>query len=481
MSKVKVLSLFLISFLSIIYADPPFIPNIRAVNSADTINEGESCLALFGDNIYLICNVNERNRIPIIPFGKSTNQGLSWSPTFPFRDNSVGIVWHTDPVLLTDTLGYLHMFIQYSTTVIRHYLSTDGGNTWSETSEVSDRSTGGSVDKPWFVYYRGNIYGCWQEFGGSASGIRFVKSTDGGRTWIRSRADPSRTGITALSVDKSGRLYLVNVSGSSLYFQKSTDGGNTWTSPRYLSDVSYSSGYGDRAPLPSIAALENGTILLIWVDSRSGNWDILAKRSTDRGENWSATFTLNDSTAGGQCKGWVTTDPYDNFHIFYYHTPSWPTSSSSRWSIRYTYSTDGGNTFAPSIRITDTTFTSPVSFLGDYHTIVADSHKIYAAWADGRDGNLNLYFSSADLSHLGISGKEVSALKMRPFPSFLRKGEIEFSPELLQGNTIEVFEVNGRMIGRIKIEGEKKIKIQTKARILFFRIGDKVFKVVNIN
>lgn len=385
-------------------ANPPWSANVRACDVGDTINEGESCIAADGNYVYCICNCNERSRYPVIPYGRSTDGGATWTSTW-WNDPSVGVSWHSDPVLLVDDTGYVHMLVQFSTTVERHYLSTDHGVTWCESTNVSEFLPGGTCDKPWGCIYGNDIYYAWQQWGASQEGIIFAKSTDGGRTWTRTEADPTRTGITGICTSPSGIIYLMNRywSGGSVHCTRSTDRGETWAPwVTVATGCTYTSGYGDRAPLPSIAAPTDSIVFITWVDDRYGNWDILYSRSTNAGRTWSPVAQLADSTAGGQCKGWVTADCYGRLHFIWYHTPSWPTSSNSQWSVRYTHSDDYGATIEPSIRLTDTTFRSPVTFMGEYHVLVTDSNYARVVWTDGRGGDLDLYFAQALLSQIGI-------------------------------------------------------------------------------
>ncbi len=446
MKSIVVVSLVLVAFA---FADPPWTDNVLAADVGDTINEGESCMAMDGDYIYCICNVNERNRIAVIPYGRSTDGGQTWTTTW-WKDMTVGIRWHTDPVLLCDDTGYVHMFIQYSSTIIRHYLSTDHGLTWCDSTDVSDRS---SVDKPWACYHGNNIYICWQAFAGSYSGIAFAKSTDCGRSWTRSTIDPYRTGITGICTSPSGDIYVMNRywSGGSIYIIKSTDEGNTWTTPLLIeTGCQYTDGYGDRCPLPCIAAPTDSHIFVTWVDDRYGNWDILYKRSTDAGATWTSTAILNDSVTGGQCKGWVSCDPFGGLHIIWYHTPSWPTSQYSWWSIRYQYSNDYGATIRPSIRLSDTTFRSPVTFMGEYHVILADSEKVRCIWTDGRETDLDLWFAEADLSAIGVEENPFRTVRVATVwlnvPTVIRGRTVPVEFGLRKGSLVrvKVFDALGR-------------------------------------
>ena len=414
MKRLTIIALLGIFFVSgSLFADPPFLPNVRISDDAtQVVNQGESCVAVYQNHLYTLCNIAERADIAMIPFTHSGTRGTSWDPDQIFIDNTSGITWHTDPVVGVDDSGHVHMLVQYYTYFIKHYLSRDNGQTWVETTYVSDPNTGGDVDKPWMVVKDNWVYVAWQEFGGSSQGIRFARSSDYGRTWTRMTVDPTTTGIIALNADNIGNVYLAYIGGwwsYGMYFKKSSNHGQSWTSAQYLDDVYYSSGVGDRAPINSLAALPGGILFLTWVDDRNGTWDILGMRSTNGGISWTGPFVVNDITQGGQCKGWATFDPYGGLHVFYYHTPSWPTTTSSLWQVRYRYSADSGATFEPSLRITDTVFmghyyNGNTDFMGDYHTIVADSNYIYAVWTDGRDGNMNLYFSRALLPQSCLCG-----------------------------------------------------------------------------
>lgn len=440
-------------------ANPPWNANVRAADVGDTINEGESCIASDGDYIYCVCNWAERDRHAGLTYGRSTDGGATWTSGV-WKDMSVGINWHSDPFIMIDDSHYVHLYCQFSTTVLRHYLSTDYGVTWSETTNVSEYLPSATVDKPWGVMRGSNIYVAWQQWGATQQGIIFAKSTDRGRTWNRTVADSTRTGITCICLSPSGIIYLMNRywGWDGVFCTSSTDQGTTWA-PWVTVDptCSYTEGYGDRAPLPSIAAPTDSNVVITWVDDGLGDWDIVYCRSTDSGQTWSATARLPDSSAGGQCKGWVTADYAGRLHLMWYHTPSWPTSSSSRWSIRYAYSDDYGASISPSIRLTDTTSTSPVSFLGEYHIIVTDSTYARAVWTDGRGGDNDLFFAEAYLSDLGTQENPWQVTRLPGLtlqvPAIAHGSALPVDIGVLRPGrlSLAVFDATGRMLKNVDI------------------------------
>lgn len=174
----KNLTILVSLLVGIAAANPPWSANVLAADVGDTINEGESCIASDGNYIYSLSNWAERDIYTGITYGRSTDGGATWTSGV-WKDLSVGINWHSDPFILVDDSHYVHLFCQFSTTVLRHYLSTDHGVTWSDSVNVSEFLPSGTVDKPWGVVRGNNVYVAWQGWGSTEQGIIFAKSTDG--------------------------------------------------------------------------------------------------------------------------------------------------------------------------------------------------------------------------------------------------------------------------------------------------------------
>ncbi|HWB72149.1 MAG TPA: hypothetical protein VG452_08015, partial [Egibacteraceae bacterium] len=124
----------------------------------------------------------------------------------------------------------------------------------------------------------------------------------------------------------------------------------------------------------------------------TGLADIVFQRSTDGGQTWSEPVAIDDD------------DPDRHFTSFYPQLAVAPNGridvvwqdnrelTDYRFNVRYTYSTDGGATWAPNVQINDrpVDFNLGVSFNSDlrYAPGVASANE-YAAigWADTRLGD----------------------------------------------------------------------------------------------
>jgi len=460
--KKIIISIFTIS---VILADQPWIQNVRVSTDVvwDTLNQGESCFTVWKDSIFAICNTAERADVPIAPYAYSFDGGSSFVQ-IPFTDWSTGITWHTDPLIGVDDSGNVHMVIQFYMDMLNHYISRDGGLSWSDTTMV----TGTGVDKPWMVVNKNEIYIVWQQTSGN-TGIRLAKSTDYGRTFTQWEI-VDMTGITALTMDENEVLHLAIVAWyDGIYYMKSYDKGQTWTTPLYLSDYYYQSGYGDRAPINSIT-VKGDVIFITWVDTRYSGWDILAMRSEDGGNTWTGPFAVNEDMTGGQFKGWASFDPYGGLHVTYYSTPDWPTDQYSLFSYWYRFSPDSGKTFLPAIRVSDTEFRSWSDFLGDYHINLTDSNYVYAIWSDGRNGNDNdLYFSKLPLSQTRISeNPSLKNLEKIKYQSIVKSDYLE---KLLKDSKriVQIYNTSGRKM-KSHFSGVMFIYLKDKKKKKIFKI-----------
>jgi hypothetical protein len=127
----------------------------------------------------------------------------------------------------------------------------------------------------------GSVYVVWVD----TNNIYFTSSHDNG-TKFDSPVPLSKSNNSAsspqIAATENGSVYVVWVDTNNIYFTSSHDNGTKFDSPVPLSKSNNS------ASSPQIAATENGSVYVVWVDtnSTSGDSDILFRASTDSGEKF---------------------------------------------------------------------------------------------------------------------------------------------------------------------------------------------------
>jgi len=130
---------------------------------------------------------------------------------------------------------------------------------------------------------------------------------------------------------------------------------------------------------PAIAIDSSGFLHTVWYD-KFGNSGIYYKRSTDGGDSWSPskrlTWTLNDSSDPD-----IAVDSSGGVHVVWYdYSPGNP-------EIYYRGSTNGGTSWLPSQRLTWTTATSELPAIA-----VDGVDRIHVVWDDWTPGNTDIYY-----------------------------------------------------------------------------------------
>ena len=187
------------------------------------------------------------------------------------------------------------------------------------------------------------------------SALRFIRSTDGGKSWTTPMTitdDPKEMAshnFHSLYAANDGTLYASWLDGregsSATYFTHSSDGGRTWAPNKRVS-------VGETCPCcrTAIAAGAHGTVYVAWRTVLRGNIrDIVVSRSNDHGVTWNAPVRVHaDDWSYPGCPHAgpsIQTDSAGRVHVL------WWTGKPNAGGVYYAVSSDSAHTFSAPVAI----------------------------------------------------------------------------------------------------------------------------------
>ena len=221
---------------------------------------------------------------------------------------------------------------------IRYVKSIDGGNTWSNPIDITSGSYD-QYDPAIAIDSFNNIHIVWSGECSSSSNyyqIRYSKSTDG-NTWsnpVNITSENYHQNCPKIAIDNSNNIHLVwqginltNPTGYQIRYVKSTDGGNTWSNPVNITSENYNQ-YD-----PAIAIDSFNNIHIVWDGGYSSNpnYQIRYSKSTDGGNTWSNPVNITSENYN-QYSPVITINTPNNIHIVWY---GWTSLSPDYAQIRY--------------------------------------------------------------------------------------------------------------------------------------------------
>jgi len=248
----------------------------------------------------------------------------------------------------------------------------------------------------------------------------FARSTNAGLNWTTTFTPSNSLPGCYIAVGPNGAvdggcvMYVTNT-GSDLSrtynFYRSTNGGANFTlssNQNFANIVGFHTGSrhtinnARTAPHPKIA-MDNsngpyrGRLYLVHASNDppgNGNKpDIWLRYSTNQGVAWSSAVRVNDNPNPTVSDQWFPEISCEvatgKLYIHWYDDRSNPATFQT--AIYATYTTDGGQTFAPNQRVTNTTFTfpnppcSPNCYRGDYTSITGNPNSAFSVWGDHRN------------------------------------------------------------------------------------------------
>lgn len=245
------------------------------------------------------------------------------------------------------------------------YASSDGGRTWRATLDGPALESTGD---PAVAFGDGSAYYTASSLppGGGERTMRFFRSRDGGRTWSDTSTltytDRQYVTVDATGGRWHGRVYVhgnnrIPRGISDVVVFASTDGGRTFNGPGTRE------GFGryTAQSMGSAVVRSDGTLVIVFSESRDGGQVLNATTSVDGGQTLTPAVTIGAFVAGGSRKGDdnnvnsqpilaidATRGPFrDRLYV------AWPDRRSGRSQILLSASSDGGRTWSPARIVND--------------------------------------------------------------------------------------------------------------------------------
>ena len=339
-------------------------------------------------------------------WGYTTDGGMHW--TFPgVLENNV---FRSDPVTNSDEIGNF-FYLSLQSDVNQSFFCDDlwrslnGGQSWTLLS--GERGAGGG-DKQWLTIDKTNGPGHGFQYQAddgincSGGGVQFQRSTNGGVTWQPPVTIPNSPIYGTLDVDTNGNLF-IGGEGNTFYCVRSSNAQNGGVTPTFDRVTAVSLG-GDLVQGGiNPAGLDGQTFLAV---DRSGGptnnniymlasvrptgfstgTDVMFARSTNGGVSFSAPIRINDDPVNHSKYHWFgTLSVAPNGRIDSVWLDSRNGANNIDSQLFYSYSIDGGVTWAPNIPVSNS-FNPSEGYpnqnkMGDYITIVSDNTGGNVAYA----------------------------------------------------------------------------------------------------
>ncbi len=277
----------------------------------------------------------------------------------------------------------------------------------------------------------------------------------------------------------------------------SEDGGESFSKAGVVSDW-YLRSMSTTNGVPAFAVDQSdGTfrdrLYAAWPDVRSGRSEILFSYSADKGKTWSKPVTVNDD--------WPRPEPGrgpDNFMptlavnrdgvvgVMWYDRRD--NSDNLGWWARFTASMDGGETFLPSVRVSEAPFSQDMSqelllhvlqsrsnvlenqifagrsqFMGgDYAGLAADSNGVFHPfWVDNRTGVAQVWTTTVI-----VNGKAIrnGSAELAELEDITDKVMIEFTnPRYDRTKNIVLADISLSNTSKATIAGPIKVRVLSLA------------------
>lgn len=215
----------------------------------------------------------------------------------------------------------------------------------------------------------------------------------------------------------------------SLVMTRSTDGGATFSTGGVVDSNIAPPGrvmlIFTMAPA-SVAVDDSGGVFVSWYDARNGDWDVFLRRSSDGGLTWDKPVRLNDDPlhdGRDQYLPRLSVSPSGRIDAIFYDRRG--DTDNIGTNVEYTWSTDGGRTFARNVRINEVTFSSqvgprytvPSAFglfeFGSRIALWSSDTTVLAAWTDTSNTRAGIKAQDIAAAEIDFAGPSAAAVAMQ--------------------------------------------------------------------
>jgi len=394
--------------------------------AADITTQSETSLVV-GPAGEICAGFNDFGPNGLSGLARSTNDGATWTDLGGLNERG-------DPVLAYHEATDTYFYASLGNTQIRVNRSTDGCQTFGAAVNASTAIAGTTLaDKPWIAIDNtggandGNVYVCFTRFSNVASELRFLRSTDGGATYVNEQIIDNTSAPFGCNVqvgsDGGVNLTWARRDTDDIVFRRSTDAGVTFGAQVTVNsgatrepgtDTIVLCGAGNNRPTltgnirmlhqawmatDTSGGPNDGNLYVVWGSDPAGtpdNSDVFFSRSTDDGANWSPMMQMG---AGGgatdQFEPNVAVNDVGDVGVVWYDRRN-DVTNNTNIDVYTAFSSDGGATFLPIVRVTDVSFGVPqlnpnfnpgaaTCYMGEYIAIDGSGVNFYYLWGDNRD------------------------------------------------------------------------------------------------
>jgi len=243
-------------------------------------NVGDPCLAVSGNNVYLVYTHNPSSGYNVdLFFISSMNGGVTWSVPQRLTYDANGIIDGAPSIAVSGNILHLIWVRTRPSNLYRRVLylrSTNSGVSWEPERFITSDTI--HQTQPVIAVAGSNVHVTWMDQRNNQIQIFYRMSSDNGANWqpenylteISYTADYQTICAIGNNIHVAWRDF--RTIPWHIGYRNSTNNGLTWQSDIILTPNSFTQ------EGPSIAAA-GSKVHLIWYDDRNGNWEIYYKRN----------------------------------------------------------------------------------------------------------------------------------------------------------------------------------------------------------